>query len=48
VEVVLLDIRDAWEDAKACAHGYVFRASCDEKGWVNADCYRLRFKTEGR
>ena len=30
------------------AHGYVFRATCDEKGWVNPDCYRLRFKTEGR
>jgi len=30
------------------AQGYVFRESCDEKGWVNPDCYRLKFKTEGR
>jgi hypothetical protein len=30
------------------AHGYAFKASCDEKGWVDPDCYRLKFKTEGR
>jgi len=30
------------------AHGYAFKASCGEKGWVNSDCYRLKFKTEGR
>jgi hypothetical protein len=30
------------------AHSYVFRASCDEQGWLNPDCYRLRYKTEGR
>ena len=30
------------------AHGYVFKDFCDEKGWLRADCYRLRYKTEGR
>ena len=30
------------------AHGYVFQKVCDEEGWIKPDCYRLRFKTEGR
>jgi hypothetical protein len=30
------------------AHGYAFRASCDEEGWIKPDCYRLKYKTEGR
>jgi hypothetical protein len=30
------------------AHGYAFRASCDERGWLSPECYRLKFKTEGR
>ena len=30
------------------AHGYAFRASCNEEGWVRPDCYRLKYKTEGR
>ncbi len=30
------------------AHGYAFKQSCGEEGWVKPDCYRLRYKTEGR
>jgi hypothetical protein len=30
------------------AHGYAFKAACDEKGWLDPDCYRLKYKTEGR
>jgi hypothetical protein len=30
------------------AHGYAFRAHCDEEGWTRPDCYRLKYKTEGR
>ena len=30
------------------AHGYVFKESCDEEGWVRPECYRLRYKIEGR
>ena len=30
------------------AHGYAFRSSCDEAGWLDPDCYRLKYKTEGR
>jgi hypothetical protein len=30
------------------AHGYAFKASCNEKGWLDPDCYRLKYKTEGR
>ena len=30
------------------AHGYVFKKSCDEEGWVRPECYRLMYKTEGR
>jgi hypothetical protein len=30
------------------AHGYAFKKSCGEEGWVKPDCYRLRYKTEGR
>jgi hypothetical protein len=30
------------------AHGYALRSSCDEKGWLDPGCYRLKFKTEGR
>jgi hypothetical protein len=30
------------------AHGYAFKGSCDKEGWVKPDCYRLRYKTEGR
>ncbi len=30
------------------AHGYAFKALCDENAWLDPDCYRLRYKTEGR
>lgn len=30
------------------AHGYKLRATCGGKGWAKPDCYRLRYKTEGR
>jgi hypothetical protein len=30
------------------AHGYAFKESCGEEGWVKPDCYRLKYKTEGR
>jgi hypothetical protein len=30
------------------AHGYAFKTSCNEKGWLDPDCYRLKYKTEGR
>ena len=30
------------------AHGYAFRESCDKEGWANPECYRLKYKTEGR
>jgi hypothetical protein len=30
------------------AHRYAFRTSCDETGWLDPSCYRLKFKTEGR
>jgi hypothetical protein len=30
------------------AHRYAFRSSCDQKGWVDPGCYRLKYKTEGR
>jgi len=30
------------------AHGYAFKQSCGEDGWLKPDCYRLKFKTEGR
>jgi hypothetical protein len=30
------------------AHGYAFKQSCGEEGWLKPDCYRLKFKTEGR
>jgi len=30
------------------AHGYVFKESCHEEGWLKPDCYRLKYKTEGR
>src|SRR5262245_42057892 len=30
------------------AHGYAFKESCDKGGWANPDCYRLKYKTEGR
>jgi hypothetical protein len=30
------------------AHGYAFRSSCDEAGWLDPGCYRLKYKTEGR
>jgi len=30
------------------AHGYAFKAGCDENGWLDPDCYRLKYKTEGR
>jgi hypothetical protein len=30
------------------AHGYAFRESCDKESWTNPDCYRLKYKTEGR
>ncbi len=30
------------------AHGYLYRETCDEGGWLNANCYRLRYKWEGR
>ena len=29
-------------------HGYAYRQSCHEDGWVTSDCYRLKYKTEGR
>jgi hypothetical protein len=29
-------------------HGYAFRDSCNQEGWANPDCYRLKYKTEGR
>jgi hypothetical protein len=30
------------------AHGYAFKASCGQEGWAMPDCYRLKWKTEGR
>jgi hypothetical protein len=30
------------------AHGYAFREGCGKEGWVKPDCYRLKYKTEGR
>jgi hypothetical protein len=30
------------------AHGYAFKAGCDERRWLDPDCYRLKYKTEGR
>ena len=30
------------------AHGYAFKEACDKDGWVKPDCYRLKYKTEGR
>ncbi len=30
------------------AHGYKLRSACGEEGWVKRDCYRLKYKTEGR
>lgn len=30
------------------AHGYAFTSSCDEAGWLDPGCYRLKYKTEGR
>jgi hypothetical protein len=30
------------------AHGYAFKQSCGKEGWVKPDCYRLKYKTEGR
>jgi hypothetical protein len=30
------------------AHGYAFKESCGEEGWVKPGCYRLKYKTEGR
>jgi hypothetical protein len=30
------------------AHGYAFKESCGEEGWVKPDCYRLKYKIEGR
>jgi hypothetical protein len=30
------------------AHGYAFKAGCDERGWLDPHCYRLKYKTEGR
>ena len=29
-------------------HGYAFKNSCHEEGWLKPDCYRLKFKSEGR
>ena len=41
---------DVRRDIYLCmiAQGYAFSASCDEQGWVRPDCYRLKYKTEGR
>ena len=30
------------------AHGYAFKSGCDEVGWLDPGCYRLKYKTEGR
>jgi hypothetical protein len=30
------------------AHGYAFKESCGKEGWLMPDCYRLKYKTEGR
>jgi hypothetical protein len=30
------------------AHGYAFKEACGKDGWVKPDCYRLKYKTEGR
>jgi hypothetical protein len=30
------------------AHGYAFKSGCDENGWLDPGCYRLKYKTEGR
>jgi hypothetical protein len=29
-------------------HGYVFKDSCGEDGWLSPSCYRVRYKWEGR
>ena len=30
------------------AHGYAFKEICGKDGWTKPDCYRLKYKTEGR
>jgi hypothetical protein len=30
------------------AHGYAFKEACGKEDWVKPDCYRLKYKTEGR
>jgi hypothetical protein len=30
------------------AQGYAFRSGCDEADWLDPNCYRLKYKTEGR
>ena len=30
------------------AHGYAFKEFCHEEGWLKPDCYRLKYKSEGR
>jgi hypothetical protein len=30
------------------AHGYIFKEFCHEEGWPKPDCYRLKYKSEGR